>query len=165
MTTVLPDLLGFNLDIIFCGTSAGNKSASQTEYYAHKGNSFYETLHSCGFTPRLFAPFEYRKLLEQKIGLTDLAKLSHGSDRNLKNNDYDTQSFYDKIIKFNPKIVCFNGKKAAKIFFNAARTQDVAYGLQQFEIGETKVFVAASTSPRARKYWDVDIWYEIRKYI
>jgi double-stranded uracil-DNA glycosylase len=165
MNTILPDLLQFNLDIVFCGTSARNKSAKLKAYYAGKRNLFYPTLASCGFTERLFNPDEYPKLLTQKIGLTDLAKFTHGSDRDLRNSDFDTDSLSKKILKFQPKILCFNGKKAAKIFLNLSKTTEVEYGLQHLEIGKTKLYVAPSTSPRNRKHWDEEIWYQIRKYI
>ena len=56
---ILPDLLQPGLDLVFCGTAAGRRSAEEGAYYAHPGNLFWRTLHAVALTPRLFAPAEY----------------------------------------------------------------------------------------------------------
>ena len=38
---ILKDLLQPNLDIVFCGTAAGEVSARKAAYYAGPGNQFY----------------------------------------------------------------------------------------------------------------------------
>jgi len=165
MNSVLPDVLDYNLDIVFCGTAAGDKSAKRKAYYAGIGNLFYTTLASCGFTPSLFRPEEFPSLLTYKIGLTDLAKFTHGIDKTLVKDDYDVLSFLKKIQKYQPKVVCFNGKEAAKVFFGLSSTKQVEYGLQRETINNSKLYVAPSTSFSARKYWDEEIWWKVRKYI
>lgn len=155
---ILPDLLKNNLNLVFCGTAAGNKSAERKAYYAGAGNLFYPTLASCGFTPRILKPEEYPELLNYGIGLTDLVKHHFGMDKDLKQEHFDTKSFEDKILKYQPKVVCFNGKEAAKVYFNLKYTKDVSYGLQNKVIGKTKLYVAPSTSLQAIAYWDENIW-------
>ncbi len=49
---MLNDLLAKNLDVIFFGTAAGNRSASMGHYYAGRGNQFWEVLHKVGLTSR-----------------------------------------------------------------------------------------------------------------
>jgi TDG/mug DNA glycosylase family protein len=164
MTTVLPDILKPDLQIVFCGTAAGDKSAERKAYYAGRGNLFYLMLATCGFTPSLFEPEQFPDLLNHQIGLTDLAKHTHGMDKNLKSEDYDTDSFEEKILKHQPQIVCFNGKEAAKVFFKLKDTKQVSYGIQEKTIGKTKLYVAPSTSFSARKYWD-DSYYKQLKTI
>lgn len=163
-TFILPDVLEFNLDIVFCGTAAGDKSAARKAYYAGHGNLFYLTLATCGYTPKLLQPHEYMNLLDHKIGLTDLAKFTHGMDRNLTESDYDTGSFSQKILKYKPKVVCFNGKEAASVYLKM-KTKQIAYGLQVQSIGKTKLFVAPSTSFSGRKYWDENIWRELKAHL
>jgi TDG/mug DNA glycosylase family protein len=159
---ILPDILHYNLNIVFCGTAAGNKSAERKAYYAGRGNLFYLTLASCGFTPRLFQADEFRELLNHKIGLTDLAKFTHGIDKDLLEEDYDTENFEEKILLYQPKVVCFNGKKAAKVYLQLMDTKQILYGEQDRLIGKTKLFVAPSTSFNARKYWDENIWRQLK---
>jgi TDG/mug DNA glycosylase family protein len=160
---VLPDALTDNLNIVFCGTAAGNKSAERKAYYTGPGNLFYPTLASCGFIPKLLYPDEFIKLLDYKIGLTDLVKNHYGADKDLLKEHYNITSFNNKILKFQPDIICFNGKEAAKVFFNLKSTREINYGLQLKTIGKTKIFVAPSTSALAKKYWDESIWRELKK--
>jgi len=162
---ILPDLLKNNLNLVFCGTAAGNKSAERKAYYAGAGNLFYPTLASCGFTPRILKPEEYPELLNYGIGLTDLVKHHFGMDKDLKREHFDTKSFEDKILKYQPKVVCFNGKEAAKVYFNLKYTKEVSYGLQNKVIGKTKLYVAPSTSLQAIAYWDESIWKALKTLI
>jgi TDG/mug DNA glycosylase family protein len=165
MTTVLPDILKPDLQIVFCGTAAGDKSAERKAYYAGRGNLFYFMLVTCGFTSSLFEPEQFPNLVQHQIGLTDLAKQAHGMDKDLKSGDYDTDSFEEKILKFHPKIVCFNGKEAAKVYFKLKETKQVSYGLQGRMIGKTKLYVAPSTSFSARKYWDDNYYKQLKTFI
>lgn len=162
---ILPDLLKCDLDIVFCGTAAGNKSAERKAYYAGAGNLFYPTLASCAFTPRILKPHEFPDLLNYNIGLTDLAKHHFGMDKDLKQEHYDTKNFEEKILMFQPKVVCFNGKEAAKVYFDLKSTKQVNYGLQNVLIGKTKLYVAPSTSLQAIAYWDESIWQQLKKII
>ena len=43
--TILPDVLGPNLKVVFCGTAAGAVSAKRRAYYAGPGNKFWQTIH------------------------------------------------------------------------------------------------------------------------
>lgn len=162
---ILPDLLMNNLNVVFCGTAPGNKSAERKAYYAGTGNLFYPTLAACEFTPRILKPHEFSELLNYNIGLTDLAKLTFGMDKDLKENDFDVKSFIQKIETYKPKVICFNGKEAAKVFFGLKSTKMIDYGLQNALIGNTKIYVAPSTSLQAIAYWDEGIWQSIKEHI
>ena len=162
---ILPDLLQYGLHFVFCGTAAGNKSAERNAYYAGAGNLFYPTLAGCGFTPKLLKPFEYHELLKYNIGLTDLAKFHFGMDKDLKAEHYDTKSFEDKILKYQPRVLCFNGKKAAKVYFGFRKTSEVNYGIQERMIGTTRLYVAPSTSLQAISYWNDTIWSNLNELI
>jgi TDG/mug DNA glycosylase family protein len=155
---ILPDLLTYNLKIVFCGTAAGNKSAERKAYYAGAGNLFYPTLASCGFTPRMLKPQEFPELVQCGIDLTGLVKHHFSMDNDLKEEHFDTQGFEEKILKSQPQFVCFNGKEAAKVYFNLKYGKQVSYGLQSRNIGNSKLYVAPSTSLQAIAYWDESIW-------
>ena len=162
---ILPDLLKHELDLVICGTAAGNKSAKREAYYAGVGNLLYQTLARCAFTSRQLNPTEYPELLDYNIGLTDLAKFTFGMDKDLKPSDYDIKSFTDKILVYQPRFVCFNGKTAASMFLNVDNTKLINYGLQEHVIGATRIFIAPSTSPRAYAYWDESTWASLRTLI
>jgi TDG/mug DNA glycosylase family protein len=163
--TILSDLLAPNLKIVFCGTAAGHKSAKLNAYYAGPGNSFYPTLSKLGFIDNSMKPNEYNKLLDYGIGLTDLVKYAHGADKDLKASDYNIEIFKEKIRTHQPRIICFNGKQAAKVLLGLKKTSQVDYGLQSVMIGSSKLFVAPSTSAQARKYWNEDYWRILKEMI
>ena len=158
---ILPDLLDKNLDIIFCGTAASKKSKELKAYYAGPGNKFWSTLNTIGLTPTLLKPFEYKYLLNYKIGLTDICKIEYGNDNELNTANYDQKGLNIKLLKYSPKIVCFNGKNAALAYLNK---KHVDYGYQNCKIGNTKIFIAPSTSGAANRFWNIKIWEELLHY-
>lgn len=158
----LPDMLRPGLRLVFCGTAAGAKSAAVGAYYAGPGNQFWRVLASTGLTKRQLIPGEFRLLPEFGIGLTDMAKLESGNDNELSKDAFDVVAMKAKLAEYKPRVVCFNGKKAAQVFF--ART-DLDYGLQPAthcpELPDIKFFIAPSTSGAARKFWDEGMWREL----
>ena len=114
---ILPDLLDYNLDIVFCGTAASKKSKELSAYYAGPGNKFWKVLHEIGLTPNQINPKNFKNLLKYSIGLTDICKTDYGNDSELDTSKYDIKGFNLKILEYKPRMVCFNGKNAAKAFF------------------------------------------------
>ena len=152
---ILPDVLTCNLKIIFCGTAASKQSKLLNSYYAGPGNKFWKTLYDVGLTAKLLKPQEFKRLLEYNIGLTDICKTDYGNDNELDTSKYDANGFIVKILEYKPKIVCFNGKNAAKAYLNQKK---VDYGYQDKRVGDSKIFIAPSTSGAANGFWDFDIW-------
>ncbi|MEN8613726.1 mismatch-specific DNA-glycosylase [Dehalogenimonas sp. THU2] len=163
MTAKLPDVLAPDLAIVFCGTAAGSRSAEIGAYYAGQGNLFWQTLAATGLTPRKLNPEEFLTLLDYRLGLTDLVKTQSGCDRDLSLSGFDIPGFCDRINRFRPKIIAFNGKAAAKAFFG----RSVAYGGPLFDdrIGDTAIFVLPSTSGAARRWWGEERWEDLIKMV
>jgi TDG/mug DNA glycosylase family protein len=160
---VLPDVLRPGLRLVVCGTAVGDRSAAVGSYYAHSTNRFWTTLYVVGLTPRKLAPNEYMELLEYGIGLTDIAKSAKGPDSGLTRNDADARALYRKIRENQPRLLVFNGKAAAQLYFGNRRTVD--YGLHTERIDATHLFVAPSTSGSANAYWDERWWRKIADLI
>ena len=158
--SILPDVLELNLNVVFCGTAAGSQSAERQAYYANPTNSFWKTLHQVGLTPVQLAPDQYPQILDFDLGLTDISKVGVGMDGDLAKIQYGVEGIRTKIKAFQPGIVCFNGKMAAKAFIG---TENVPYGLHKQTIGKTLLFVAPSTSGGARRYWDIKHWIILSK--
>jgi TDG/mug DNA glycosylase family protein len=156
MADVLPDILRPGLRIVFCGTAAGSASARARAYYAGPGNGFWATLHSTGLTPVQLSPPEFARLPEFGIGLTDVCKVLHGSDREVGTVEFDVAGLEARIAEAEPDNLAFNGKNAAR----AALERAVDYGLQPERIGGAAVWVLPSTSGAARRFWDVEPWQE-----
>jgi len=158
---ILEDILGQNLKVVFCGTAVGTKSARTGAYYAQRGNQFWEVLFQIGLTPRKLNPQEFHILPEYGIGLTDLAKTHFGTDGGIPRLAFDLKSFRSEIKKSAPKVLAFNGKRAAREFYG----RSVNYGRQPELIGSTVVFVLPSTSGAARRYWSQSYWRELADFV
>ena len=159
---ILPDLLIHNLDIVFCGMAASKKSKQDKAYYAGPGNKFWKTLHTIRLTPKQLSPKDYEQLLTFNIGLTDICKTDYGNDNELDKSKYDANKLHLAVIKYKPLILCFNGKNAAKVYLNKKK---VDYGIQHEKIGQTKLFVAPSTSGAASGFWDINQWKILPNYL
>ena len=151
---ILPDVLQPDLSVVFCGTAAGRRSAAERAYYAHPGNLFWRALFEVGLTPVRMAPAEFPALTALGIGLTDLAKRHAGNDNQLPNDAFDIPALRKKIDRYQPRILAFTSKNAARAFLGGP----VDYGLQQKRLGETRIFVLPSPSGQARGHWDISPW-------
>lgn len=164
--TVLPDVLEKGLKVVFCGTAVGYKAAQVGAFFAGRGNLFWEILHKTSLTPRKLKPEEFRTLTSYRMGLTDLVKTRAGSDKSLRPSDFEIDKFCSKIKEYSPKVIAFNGKKAAKMFFGR---RSVDYGGPQEDkqkrIGNTVIFVLPSTAGTARGYWDDSYWMKLANFV
>lgn len=157
---ILPDLLASDLCVVFCGTAASDVSARAGAYYANPSNRFWPTLYAIGLTPHPFAPGEFRRLLDYRIGLTDVAKHVHGVDSRVRAEDYDPDGFEAKIQRFQPGFVAFTSKKAASVYLRRATAQ-IGYGLQTTQIEQTRLWVLPSPSGAARGSWNIAWWHAL----
>ena len=160
---ILPDLLRPKLDLVICGTASGERSAVQKAYYAHPGNKFWSILAETGLTPYRLAPKEYKKLFVHGIGLTDLAKRRSGRDEGLCAADFDVAGFRQKVERVRPRVLAFNGKKAASTYFDV-RTTKISYGRQLDGMGSTVVFVLTSTSG-GNAHWRSEPWRKCARFV
>lgn len=158
---MLPDSLREGLRIVFCGTAPSRRSAAVGAYYAHPGNQFWRALAACGLTPGIYAPRRFRELLDLGIGFTDLAKHHSGNDADLPPNAFDVAGLRCKLMGHAPATVAFTSKHAAQ----AVAGHAVAYGLQEWIIGRSAVFVLPSPSGQARRYWDLAPWHELARHV
>ncbi len=158
---ILPDLLDYNLNIVFCGMAASKKSRQVNAYYAGPGNKFWKTLYNIRLTTKELKPKEFKQLITYKIGLTDICKTDFGNDNELDSTKFDVNGCNLKILQYKPRIICFNGKNPAKVYLNKKK---VEYGIQIEKIGDSEVFILPSTSGAASGYWDINKWKLLVNY-
>jgi double-stranded uracil-DNA glycosylase len=154
---VLPDLLAPNLKIVFCGTAAGTTSARLGQYYAHRRNLFWPTLHAIGLTPRQLDPSEYRRLLQWRLGLTDIAKNASGMDGDLPAGSIGRaacEALRARIEFYQPAILAFTSLRGGRSFLGRA----AIFGEQAEKVGSTIVWVLPSPSPAAHWNFDEEPW-------
>jgi TDG/mug DNA glycosylase family protein len=84
----VPDLLGPQLMVLFCGINPGRYSGATGYHFAGPGNRFWKVLHQAGFTDRELRPDESRELSDLGIGITNLVKRTTASASELSRSDY-----------------------------------------------------------------------------
>lgn len=141
---VLPDILGRDLRIVFCGTAAGEKSAARGHYYAGPGSAFWRLLAATGLTPRLLTPDDDALLPTFGLGLTDLVKdIAQSHDRGLV---FDVPGLVEKIERHQPRWLAFTSKTGGRAAATALGHPPPALGPTSWSIGSTRVFVLPSPS-------------------
>ncbi len=153
---MLDDVLQKGLAVVVCGTTDGTQSAKVSQYYAGSGNRFWGVLAATGLTPRKLALSEAALLPRYGIGLTDLVKGQAGPDSAILFTTSGSDSLEAKMRQCRPRILCFNGKRAAREFFGV---KSVEFGLQATAVGATRLFVAPATSAAANGAWDTSFWF------
>src|SRR5204863_682594 len=66
------DVVGRDLDVLFCGINPGLYTAAIGHHFGRPGNRFWKVLHLAGFTPRELSPFEELELLQHGCGVTNI---------------------------------------------------------------------------------------------
>jgi TDG/mug DNA glycosylase family protein len=159
---MLPDVLDRGLNLVVCGSAAGTRSALAGCYYAGPGNKFWRTLAQTRLTPNQLAPAEFMRLLDFRIGLTDLVQGQAGADAVIRFHASERERLRRRILRCQPRYLCFNGKRAAQEYF---RTRTVEFGPHCESIGTTRIFVAPSTSGAANRAWDVKHWHRLARLV
>lgn len=71
MVTV-PDVVSKDLRVLFVGVNPGIRSGKTRHHFAHPSSRLWKALYDAGFTPGVVRPTEEEKLLEYRLGLTNL---------------------------------------------------------------------------------------------
>ena len=160
---LVPDLLEPGLRLVFCGTAPSRISARARAYYANPQNRFWGTLFKVELTPRLFAPHEYPRLLEHKIGLTDVAKRHSGVDSSLPGEAFAPLELRLKLVTYRPQMLAFTSKRAAGEVLQVP-TGRLEYGLQTSRLEDTALWVLPSTSPLGANHFQLTPWLELAQW-
>src|ERR1700730_3066625 len=68
----LRDVIAPGLLVLFCGINPSLYSAAVGHHFARPDNRFWRTLYEAGFRPRVSSPFDDARLLELRLGCTNL---------------------------------------------------------------------------------------------
>ena len=80
-------------------------------------------------------------------------------DHAIPNVGFDRSRLTNAVAKYEPKILAFTSKRAAKEFLG----HNVDYGPHQPKVGSTRLVVLTSPSGAARRYWDLAPWRELAR--
>ena len=140
---VLPAIVGADPVIVFCGMAGAESTRSREHYYASPGNSFWESAHLSGLTPRLLRPEDDREVVDHGLGLTDLVgHWDHDSNRGW----VEIERLVTDVERWEPAFVAFTGKGHAAYAARALGHRPPALGLADWGLGRSEVFVLPGTS-------------------
>jgi TDG/mug DNA glycosylase family protein len=151
--SAVPDVLGPDLRVVFCGINPGRVSAAAHAHFANPRNDFWRLLHAARFTSRLYEPSEQFDVLAEGIGLTNAALRTTPGSGDLRRADFaGAAERLERIARdLRPAWFAFVGKEA----YRGAFGERAALGLQERTLADTKLFVLPSTSPaNAAVPWD-----------
>jgi TDG/mug DNA glycosylase family protein len=143
--SAVPDVLGPNLRVLFCGINPGRVSDAARAHFANPRNDFWRLLYAAGFTRRLLDPQEQFELLDDGIGATNAASRTTPGSGDLRRADFAGAA--DRLEQLartlRPKWIGFVGKEA----YRGAFGDRPELGVQERRLGDTQLFVLPSTSP------------------
>ncbi|MEV7430259.1 mismatch-specific DNA-glycosylase [Nocardioides sp. NPDC092400] len=141
---VLPPIVAPEPVAVFCGLAGAASTKHRDHYYEGPGNSFWQSLHRAGFTPRELAPHEDRLLAEPvagtALGLTDL--VGHWDPRWV-----EIDRLVEQVEQWEPEWLAITGKGAAHEASKAlGRRGRPHLGVQDWYVGPAQVFVLPGPS-------------------
>lgn len=146
---VLPDIVGPDPAVVFCGQAGEASTKSRDHYYETPGNSFWECLHLCGMSPELLGPTDDHRLPGLGLGLTDLVGRP-GPDGVRAWADVD--GLVTRVEAWAPDWLAFTGKGAAQEAARAlGRRPPRLLGATEWYVGTTQVFVLPGPSGANRR--------------
>ena len=139
----LADILAPNLACVFVGLNPSNVSVQKGHYLQGTlGRQFLGLLVTYGILPDPGARFHDETFLENRLGITDLAKCPSPRANALTRADIETgrATLLRKIERYQPTIVCSIYKKTLEALTGHKYTR--RFGLLPDRIGDTKLFAA-----------------------
>ena len=143
--TTIPDVIGPDLRVLFCGINPGLWSAATGKHFARPGNRFWPALHAAGFTPKLLGPYEQEQLLDLGLGLSNVAARATARADELTPDEIRVggRVLAEKVAKYQPRWVAVLGIGAYRTAFARKRAE---IGPQQEPLSGSRVWVLPNPS-------------------
>ncbi|MFS8086222.1 MAG: G/U mismatch-specific DNA glycosylase [Acidobacteriota bacterium] len=143
--TTVPDVIGPNLLVLFCGINPGLYTAAVGHHFARPGNRFWPALYRSGFTDRLLSPFAERELLTRGLGITNVVARATAAASELNNEDFvkGGRALKAKVRRYRPRIMAILGVGAYRQAFAQPKA---VIGEQAERIGDARVWVLPNPS-------------------
>jgi TDG/mug DNA glycosylase family protein len=163
----LRDVLGEDLDILFCGINPGLYSAAAGHNFARPGNRFWPTIHQAGFTPRQLRPDEERELLRYGCGITNIASRPTAAADELTPEELRKggRALERKVRRYRPRVLAVVGIGAYRTAFARPRAK---VGLQEERIAESRIWLLPNPSGLNANYRPAElvaVYRELREWV
>jgi double-stranded uracil-DNA glycosylase len=141
----VPDVIGPNLKVLFCGINPGLYTAAVGHHFARPGNRFWPALFKSGFTDRLVSPFEESELLARGIGISNVVPHATATAAELTRQDFIAggRALAAKVKRYRPRVVAILGVGAYRNAFARPKAQ---IGEQPERIHHARVWVLPNPS-------------------
>ena len=145
MTKPLPDVLGPDLDVLFCGINPSLRSAERGHHFARPGNRFWPALHGAGFTPRRLTPDEDGLLPALGLGITNVVDRPTRAAAELSDAELHAgfAALGALVARERPRVLAMVGLGAWR---TVSRRRDAGGGLQEERVGGRPVWVLPNPS-------------------
>jgi thymine-DNA glycosylase len=162
----LPDYLRPDLDLVFVGINPGLRSAGTGHHYAGRGNHFWPLLHESGLVDEPLTYEDDARVLEWGIGLTNMVQRASRSISDLAPAELRAGAdvLREKLRRYAPRTVCFNGKRIYEVF----GSRPCEFGLQPERLAGSRLYVMPSTSARTAAFQRADkvrFFVELRELV
>jgi double-stranded uracil-DNA glycosylase len=151
MASGIPDLVGPDLRVLFCGINPGSLSGELGLHFARKGNRFWKLLEGGGFTDRLLAPAEQSVLPELGVGITNLVERVTAAASELDRDELQAgaQRLGERALRLRPRFIAVLGLQAYRTAFRRPRA---AMGEQEETLGEARLWLLPNPSGLQARY-------------
>src|SRR5580698_6103153 len=141
----LPDLVGPDLRVLFCGINPGALSAQLGLHFARAGNRFWKLLAAGGFTECVLLPAEQHVLPGRGIGITNLVDRPTAAASELRVTELreGAAQLETKVAVLRPRCVAVLGLQAYRTAF---RRPDAAIGRQPELLGGSLLWLLPNPS-------------------
>ena len=136
---VLPDIVGPEPLVVFCGLAGAESTTVRDHYYESPGNNFWTMLYRSGLTPRQLPPEQDASIVEHDLGLTDLVGWWDPPR-------VDIDDLVAKVENWQPEWLAFTSKDVAGKAARALGHRKPGLGPASWGIGHSEVFVLPGTS-------------------
>jgi TDG/mug DNA glycosylase family protein len=147
----IPDLVGPDLRVLFCGINPGRLSGESGLHFARTGNRFWKLLHAGGFTDRVLDPAEQAVLPTLGIGITNVVDRVTAAASELTNEELRAGAHVleAKVQALRPSCVAVLGLQAYRTAFGRPQA---AIGEQPEPLGAAKLWLLPNPSGLQARY-------------
>ena len=141
----IEDIIGPDLEVLFCGINPGLYSGATGLHCARPGNRFWKVLYGAGFTGRLLDPSEEAELLVNGYGITCFVSRTTARADELSKYEFveGGKILLEKLAHYKPKMLAVLGLGAYRTAFDRPKAK---VGLQQETFGDTRIWLLPNPS-------------------
>jgi double-stranded uracil-DNA glycosylase len=150
-TSGIPDLVGPDLRVLFCGINPGSLSGELGLHFARRGNRFWKLLAAGGFTDHVLDPSEQSVLPSLGVGITNIVERVTAAASELGNEELraGAQELEEKVLGLAPRFMAVLGMQAYRTAFRRPRA---VMGEQEETLGPSRLWLLPNPSGLQARY-------------